>query len=265
MTVALLPFTTVMGALVGSFLNVVIYRVPAGDSVVRPPSACPGCGSRIRPWDNVPVVSWLVLRGRCRDCAAPISKRYPLVEALTAALFAAVTVRFAGSGDVADLWAVPAFLLLTGLGVALSGIDLDVHRLPNPLVFTGYLAGAPLLLAATFLGAGDGTGALVRAGIGAVAVFTFHFAAALVYPGGMGFGDVKLAGVTGMYLAWLGWGPLAVGVMASYLIGAVAGLIVGKGRRGRGIPFGPCMFAGVAVGIVAGEPLWSAYLGLLGP
>lgn len=265
MTVVLLPFTTLLGALIGSFLNVVIHRVPAGQSVVRPPSACPGCGARIRPYDNVPVLSWLVLRGRCRDCAAPISKRYPLVEALTAALFAAVTVRFAGGTDVTDLWALPAFLLLAALGVALSGIDLDVHRLPNPLVFTGYLAGGPLLVAASLLGAGDGTDALVRAAIGGVGLFTFHFAAMVAYPAGMGFGDVKLAGVTGMYLAWLGWGPLAVGVMASYLIGAVAGLVLGKGKRGQGIPFGPCMFAGVAVGIAVGQPLWDAYLGLLGP
>lgn len=265
MTVMVLPFTTLLGALIGSLLNVVIHRVPAGHSVVHPPSACPGCGSRIRPWDNVPVLSWLVLRGRCRDCAEPISVRYPLVEALTAALFAAVTVRFAGSGASADIWAVPAFLLLAALGVALSGIDLDVHRLPNPLVFTGYLAGAPLLAAATLLGAGDGPAALVRAGIGAAAMFAFHFVAMLAYPRGMGFGDVKLAGVTGMYLAWLGWGPLAVGVMASYVIGAAAGLVVGKGRRGHGIPFGPCMFAGVAVGVAVGEPLWSAYLGLLTP
>lgn len=264
MTVVLLPFTTLLGALIGSFLNVVIHRVPAGLSVVSPPSACPGCGTRIRPWDNVPVLSWLVLRGRCRDCAEPISKRYPLVEALTAALFAAVTVRF-GGGELTDLWALPAFLLLTALGVALSGIDLDTHRLPNPLVFTGYLAGGPLLVAASLLGAGDGTDALVRAGIGAAAMFGLHFAAMVAYPGGMGFGDVKLAGVTGMYLAWLGWGPLAVGVMASFVIGAVVGLALGKGRRGQGIPFGPFMFTGVAVGVAVGEPLWAAYLGLMAP
>ena len=259
MTVLLLPFTTVLGALVGSFLNVVIHRVPAGMSVVHPPSACPACGARVRPWDNVPVLSWLLLRGRCRDCSAPISKRYPVVEALTAVLFAAVTVRF-----TQEPWAVPAFLLLAALAVALSGIDLDTHRLPNPLVFTGYLAGAPLLVAASLLGSADPTDALTRAAIGGVGMFALHFAAMLAYPGGMGFGDVKLAGVTGMYLAWLGWGPLAVGVMASYLIGAVAGLVAGKGRRGHGIPFGPCMFAGVAVGVAAGEPVWATYLTLLG-
>lgn len=265
MTALVVAFTALLGALLGSFLNVVIHRVPAGQSVVHPPSACPSCRTRIRPRDNVPVLSWLMLRGRCRDCAEPISRRYPLVEALTAVLFAAVAVRFGGSGDVADLWAMPAFLLLASLGVALSGIDLDVHRLPNPLVFTGYLVGAPLLLAATLLGAGDGSAALVRAAIGAVGIFAFHFVAMLAYPGGMGFGDVKLAGVTGMYLAWLGWGPLVVGVMASYVIGAGAGLVAGKGKRGQGIPFGPCMFAGVALGVTAGEPLWSAYLSLIAP
>lgn len=263
MTAGLLPASAVIGALIGSFLNVVVHRVPAGRSVISPPSACPACGHRIRARDNVPVLSWLILRGRCRDCAAPIPLRYPAVELATAAAFTIVTARFtSGAGEA--VWAVPAFAFFVALGVALSAIDLNTRRLPNPLVLTGYLAGAPLLVTATLLGAGDGTAALTRAGLGALAMLAFHGLVWVVYPAGMGLGDVKLAGVTGMFLAWLGWGPLAVGVMASYLIGAVAGLVIGKGRRGVGIPFGPCMFTGAVAGVLAGERVWSAYLTLLG-
>lgn len=263
MSAALLASAAAFGAVIGSFLNVVIYRVPAGLSVVRPGSACPRCSAPIRPRDNVPVVSWLILRGRCRDCRAPISPRYPAVEALTAALFAGVVAHF--DTTTSNGWVVPAFWVLTAAAAALSVIDLDTRRLPDPIVLTGSVVGAVLLVAASLLGAGDGTSALVRAGIGAVAVTAFHFVAMLVYPAGMGFGDVKTSFLTGMFLAWLGWGPLLVGVFASYVVGLVAaGVLAGRGRRTRAVPFGPAMFAGALIGLLAGQPLWSTYLQVMG-
>jgi len=264
LTLFLATWAAVLGALIGSFLNVVIYRVPAGLSIVRPPSACPGCKTPISARDNVPVLSWLALRGRCRSCAEPISRRYPAVELLTAVLFVAVVLRFA-SGTPADLWAVPAFWVLAGLAVSLSAIDLDVQRLPDPIVFFGYAAGGGLLVSASLLGAGDGTDALIRAAIGGVGMYVFHFVLMFAWPAGMGFGDVKLSLLTGMFLAWLGWGPLAVGVTSSYVLGVVfAAVLAATGHKTKGIPFGPSMFAGVALGVAFGEPLWAAYLTTVG-
>lgn len=260
-TAALALAAAVLGLAIGSFVNVVVWRVPRGASVVRPPSACPACGSRIRPRDNVPVLSWLLLRARCRDCAAPISARYPLVEAGTAALFAAAAALLGPS------WALPAVLYLAAVAVALALIDLDVHRLPDALVLPAYPVGAALLALASWHPGGDADwGALGRAAVGGAALLALYLAAALVHPGGMGLGDVKLAGVLGMYLAWFGWGPLAVGGFAAFLLGglyAVGLLVTRRAGRGSGIPFGPWMLAGAAVGIAAGEPVARWYLGLL--
>src|ERR1700712_4336651 len=122
----------VVGLAIGSFLNVVIWRVPRGESVVRPGSHCPSCDHPVRPYDDIPVVSWLLLRGRCRDCGEPISARYPLVEAGTSALFVVIAVHFGFS------WALPAYLYLAAIGVALAMIDIDVHRLPNKIVLPSY-------------------------------------------------------------------------------------------------------------------------------
>src|SRR5580698_9168633 len=134
----LIGLCAVLGLAVGSFLNVVIYRVPRGESIVRPRSSCPSCGAPIRERDNIPVVSWLVLRGRCRDCQAPISARYPLVEFSTGVLFGLTAWHFGAD------WALPAYLYLAAIGVALAMIDLDVHRLPNKIVLPSYAA-VPLL------------------------------------------------------------------------------------------------------------------------
>lgn len=252
----------VLGLLIGSFLNVVIWRVPRGESVRRPPSACPGCGRRIRARDNVPVLSWLVLRGRCRDCSAPISARYPLVEVLTAACFVAVVARF--GVEHPGVWAIPAFGYLAAIGVALTWIDLDTHRLPDAIVLPSYVVAAALLALAS-AGAGD-WGAALRGLIGGAVLFAFYFLLLVVYPAGMGFGDAKLAGVLGLYLGWLGWGALVVGAFAAFLVGGVfaIGLLIAR-RAGRrsGIPFGPWMVLGAAIGIGWGERLWTGYLGLL--
>lgn len=250
-----------LGAVIGSFLNVVIWRVPRGESIVRPPSACPRCGHSIRPYDNVPIVSWLVLRGRCRDCSAPISARYPLVELTTAVLFALVLWRFWHGAMPA---ALPAYWYLAAIGVALALIDLDTQRLPDVIVLPGYPALAVLLALASW-GTAD-FGALGRAAIGGAALYVFYFVIRVAHPGGMGFGDVKLAGLLGAALAWLGWGAFAIGVFAAFLVGGVFALgLVLAGRAGRKsrVPFGPWMLVGAAIGVGFGEPLWDAYLGLV--
>lgn len=261
MTVVLTVAAGILGLLIGSFLNVVVWRVPRGESVVSPPSACPRCGHRIRPWDNVPVVSWLVLRGRCRDCAAPIAIRYPLVEAGTAVAFGAV------AAWVGLSWALPAWLYLAAVSIALGLIDLEAHRLPDVIVLPSY----PVALALLALGAADPGGtadwvALLHAAIGGAAFFAVYFAILVVYPAGMGFGDVKLAGVLGLYLGFVGWGALVVGWFAAFLLGGLFSLgLVAARRAGRrsSIPFGPWMLAGAWLGAVLGPALWDGYLGLL--
>lgn len=250
-----------LGLLVGSFLNVVVWRVPRGESVVSPPSACPRCGHRIAAYDNVPVVSWLVLRGRCRRCGAPISVRYPVVELLTGLLFV-------GTALVVGLtWALPAFLWLAGISVALAAIDLDVRRLPDAIVLPSY----PVALVLLALGAWNPGGrpafdALLRAVLAGAALLLFYLVVHLVQPRGMGYGDVKLAGVLGMYLGYVGWGALVVGAFAAFLLGGVFGIVlIAVGRAGgkTAVPFGPWMLLGAAVGVAAGEPVAQAYLGLL--
>lgn len=262
----------IFGVLIGSFLNVVAYRVPAGRSIVSPPSACPRCGTEIKAYDNIPVVSWLLLRGKCRNCSEPISARYPLVELATGVFFALVAW-WSWSGAslsttpqvVAALLQLVAFLYFAAVSVALALIDLDTHRLPNAIVLPSYAVGILLLGAAGTLG-GD-LGALATAGTGMAALLAFYLVAALVYPGGMGFGDVKLAGVVGLFLGYLGWGPLLVGAFSAFLLGGVFALVLTvfhQAGRKSGIPFGPWMLLGAWVGIFFGDAIWSGYLSLFG-
>ena len=267
------------GLLIGSFLNVVAYRVPLRRSIVSPPSACPICGTPIRSRDNIPVISWILLRGKCHSCRSPISVRYPIVELGTGLFFAAVAVWFGVSmvstssttgiavatGIAASILGLVAFLYLAAISVVLALIDLDTHTLPNRIVLPSYIVGIALLGAASLLG-GD-YAALLRAGIGMAALWLAYLAMALTYPGGMGFGDVKLAGVLGLYLAWVGWGALAVGAFAAFLLGGLfsIGLIIArKAGRKSGIPFGPWMLAGAWIGIFFGETIASGYLTLVG-
>jgi leader peptidase (prepilin peptidase) / N-methyltransferase len=262
----------VLGLVIGSFLNVVVYRVPAGISVVSPPSACPKCGRPIRGFDNVPVISWLFLRGRCRDCRESISARYPAVELGTGLLFVVVAVRFVGvaapDGSVSLAFEIPlliAFLYLAAVSVVLALIDIDVHRLPNAIVLPSYGVAAVLLATAGILSSDHA--AMIRAAIGAVALFALYFLLALVYPGGMGFGDVKLAGLLGLYLGWLGWGDLVVGAFAAFLLGGLfsIGLMIFRGaKRKSAIPFGPWMLLGAWVAILFGNTITAGYLALFG-
>jgi leader peptidase (prepilin peptidase)/N-methyltransferase len=271
LAVVVVALAGVFGLLIGSFLNVVVYRVPAGLSVVRPASSCPQCGHEIRGFDNVPVLSWLVLRGACRDCGNRISARYPLVEAATAALFSVVAgmvlARAAGSGTtlVPTIGMLVVLLYLMAITVSLALIDVDTHRLPDKIVLPAYAVLA-VLLTATSAASGDWW-ALVRAGIGMLVLLAVYFALAVAVPGGMGMGDVKLAGVLGLVLAYLGWGPLAVGAFGGFALGAIfaIGLLAARrAKRGSGIPFGPWMLAGAWLGILCGGPLWDAYTGLIG-
>ena len=266
-------FVGVFGSLIGSFLNVVVYRVPAGRSVVRPPSACGACGAAIRWYDNIPVISWLVLRGRCRDCDAAISVRYPLVELGTALAFTIVALLFlpavlaatAPAGVVAALLALVAFLYLSAISIALALIDLDVHRLPNAITLPGYAIGAALLVPAALL-AGE-PGRVLGAAVGMIALAGFYLLLAVIRPGGMGMGDVKLAGVLGLFLGYLSWGALIVGALGAFLLGGIFSLALIVARRaGRAsrIPFGPWMLAGAWLGIIAGDWIAGGYLSIIG-
>jgi leader peptidase (prepilin peptidase) / N-methyltransferase len=272
-TALLAVLTGIFGLAIGSFLNVVIYRVPIGKSIVSPPSACPGCDQPIHAYDNIPVISWLLLRGKCRNCKTTISARYPLVELGTGILFGLVGWRFAGDiiesttagAAIAATLVLLAYAFLAAIGVALAAIDIDTHTLPNVIVLPAYVVGVVLFAgSAIFGGAWD---ALLRAVIGAAVLFGAYLLLALAYPRGMGFGDVKLAGVIGLFLGWLGWGSLIVGAFSAFLLGgifSIALLIARRVNRKSGIPFGPWMLAGAWVGIFFGEQAWSRYLGLVG-
>lgn len=248
-----------LGLLVGSFLNVVVHRVPAGLSVVRPRSACPSCATPIRSRDNVPVVSWILLGGRCRDCSAVVPVRYPAVEVATGLLFAALAVAYGRSA------VLPALLWVAAAGVALFVIDLDSHRLPDAIVLPSYPVVVVLLA-----GGGLLTGELpVRRALLSTLLWLGVYGA--LWAGtagrGMGLGDVKLAGLLGLALGWLGWGPSLLGLFAGFASGAAVGvLLIAAGRVTRRTPIahGPFMLAGAALGVGAGAAAAAAWLALAG-
>lgn len=245
----------VLGLMVGSFLNVVIWRVPRGESVVAPPSHCPGCDIRIAERDNIPVVSWLLLHGKCRHCQQPIAARYPAVEILTASLFAAVAARI--ELNVALI----GFLYFTAVAVALAFIDYDTKRLPNAITYPAYVVG-PAVLAVDALVSGSWT-PFVRSMIGMVALFAFYLLLVVVYPAGMGGGDVKLAGIIGLFLGWLGYGALVVGAFLGFLLGGLWGvalIVLRRGGRKTAVPYGPFMLLGAMIAIFVGQPVAELYL-----
>jgi leader peptidase (prepilin peptidase)/N-methyltransferase len=254
----LLVVAAVLGLAVGSFLNVVIYRVPRDQSLLRPGSRCTHCQAAIRPWHNVPVLSWLVLRGRCAHCHRGISPRYPLVEAGTALLFVAVTARFGVTPALA------AYLYLAAVAVALTMIDLDVRRLPNVIVLPSYLVGALLIMPAAAARAGWSSAA--RGLVAMAALTAFYLALRFLYPGGMGLGDVKLAGLLGLYLGWLGWNSVWIGTFSGFLLGGLVGavlLVTRRADRKTAIPFGPFMLAGAMLALFIAGPITTWYGSLL--
>lgn len=250
-----------IGLIIGSFLNVVIARVPEGRSIVRPRSACGSCGHVISARDNIPVFSWVLLRGHCRHCHAVISARYPIVE-LATALFWLVLFGWAATNNS---WAVlPVLLVVASAAIALFCIDLDCHRLPDAIVL-------PLLAVTIFgiavpvlLGSIDWLGPVLGALVWVMVI-------GLLWLGtkgrGMGFGDVKLAPVLGAVAGLAGAGAAGVGLMASFVLGAIVGVglrLAGRNARGQALAFGPFLIIGAFLGLLAGAGIWSAYLGALG-
>lgn len=286
-TIFLVVVAGIFGLLIGSFLNVVAYRVPAHISLMRE-SRCPHCDTAIKPWHNIPVFGWIALRGKCANCKAPISARYPIVEAVTGIAFALVTwwglavyeglvgstlltylasPAWDGVVRAGDVWGavlvIVAFLYFAAISIVLTLIDLDTHRLPNSIVLPSYVVAGILFTVTAWL-TGDWE-LLLRAAIGMVVLYVFYFLLRSVRRGGMGGGDVKLAGVIGMYLGWVGWGALAVGAFAAFLYGGLFGialLLLRRAGRKTAIPFGPWMILGAWTGVFAGEAVGRWYVNL---
>jgi leader peptidase (prepilin peptidase)/N-methyltransferase len=247
-----IALTAILGAIIGSFLNVVAYRLPRSKSLVTPGSQCPGCDTPIKPYDNVPVLGWLLLRGRCRTCRTAISPRYPAVEALTAALAVAVILVEHSTVDKV------LGLVLVGILVPIALIDLDHQIIPNKIT-------APAAILAVAIGLAlkpAGVPEQLIAGAGAAA---FLLVFVLAYPRGMGMGDVKLAGVLGLFLGREVGVAIFVAVIAGTLVGAavMARLGVQRGRKTR-VPFGPFLALGGILALLAGPAIVHWYLHLQG-
>jgi leader peptidase (prepilin peptidase)/N-methyltransferase len=240
-------FAGVLGAIVGSFLNVVVYRLPRRESLVRPASHCPACGVAVRPYDNVPVFSWLLLRGHCRNCSAPISPRYPLVEVFTALLCVGAVL---AGGATATIALNVAFILLL---VPIALIDIEHRIIPNRLTALG--AALALALGTVLDPSGEPERLIAGAAAGGALLL-----AALAYPGGMGMGDVKLAGVMGLFLGSAVAPAMLVALFAGVLFGAF--VVTRKGARAArktAVPFGPFLAFGSLLAVFAGEPLVNWY------
>jgi leader peptidase (prepilin peptidase)/N-methyltransferase len=243
-----LALTAVLGAVVGSFLNVVAYRLPRSESLVSPPSRCPGCGTAIKPYDNVPVLGWLLLRGRCRQCRDAISVRYPVVEALTAGLAVSVVLVKHSAYEIV------LGLTLVVILVPVSLIDFDHRIIPNKIT----LPAAFVAIATGLALHPPGVGEQLIAGAAAGGFLLFF---AVAYPRGMGMGDVKLAAVLGLFLGREVAVAVLVGVLAASIVGAaiMARLGVAKGRK-TAVPFGPFLALGGVVALLAGPAIVHWYL-----
>lgn len=243
------------GLAIGSFLNVVIERVPKRQSIVRPRSRCPKCEAPIAERDNIPVVSWLALRGRCRSCDERIDVRYPLVEVATAGLFVAAALRFP------EDWVLPAFCLFFAVLLAVSVIDLEHYIVPNRIVYPTLLAAVPALTIVALVDSrwGDLRGALIGAVVASGGLLVIN----LVNPRGMGMGDVKLALVLGLFLGWINVATVALGLFLGFLFGALGGLLLmllRRRRRDQHVPFAPFLSAGALLAVLAGNPILHWYL-----
>lgn len=236
------------GLAIGSFLNVVAYRLPRGESLATPPSRCPRCETPIRLYDNVPVLGWLLLRGRCRECGEPISWRYPAVELTTGILFALV----AATQDEA-IRVVLGLLLVTAL-VPITLIDLDTRRIPNAITL-------PAAVAALAAGLALDIDFVPEQLIAAAGAFAFFFVAALLYPRGMGMGDVKLAGVLGLYLGRAVAPAIFIALIAGVVVGVVIIARLGQAAgRKTAVPFGPFLALGGIVAFFVGDEIVDSYV-----
>ncbi len=257
MTAAAVTLGALLGLSFGSFVNVVAVRVPQHLSIVRPPSRCPQCEATIRARDLVPVLSWIVLKGRCRDCGSKISPRYPVVEALTSLLFVAVAL------VLGAVWILPAYWAFIVVTMALALIDIDHKLIPNRVLFPGLAVTAPLLLMGALA---DGhPGWWLRGVAGGAGYFVGLLALALIAPrGGLGMGDVKLALLLGLFLGYLGWEHVVLGAFVAILLGGLVSVVLlatrRKGRRDT-IPFGPYLVAGAYLTIAWGDQILDWYLG----
>ena len=244
-----LPFAAAFGLIVGSFLNVVAHRLPGRMSLSMPASHCPSCEVAIKPYDNIPVLSWLILRGRCRSCAEPISARYPIVEATTAVLFAAVV-----AVHRADTAALVMGIVLVAFLVPIALIDLDHRIIPNRLTL-------PAAVLAIVLGTALDPGGQVERLIAGAAAAAVLGLPSLLNPKGMGMGDAKLVGVLGLFLGF----AVVPAFFVAFLVGTAFGIavIVRKGMtqgRKTAVPFGPFLALGGLVGLLAGNELVQLYL-----
>lgn len=249
-----------LGAAVGSFLNVVIYRLPAGLSLLRPPSRCPQCQTPLKPYDNVPVLGWLWLQGKCRYCQTPISSRYPVVEGATALIFLGIFLLFGYQFQTLGYW------LFASVLISLAVIDFDLMLLPNPLTKLGVISGLAFQSAlGCHLGGLPGiakgfTFGFLSAVAGIWLIDLIFILASIAFRRqAMGGGDSKLMAMIG---AWLGWKYMLLSLFLACFAGSVVGLggqLIGKIGRFQKIPFGPFLVIGALVAMMVGQPIWVAY------
>jgi leader peptidase (prepilin peptidase)/N-methyltransferase len=257
MTASAAILGALLGLSFGSFVNVIAFRVPQHLSIIRPASRCPHCEVAIGSRDLIPVLSWIVLRGRCRNCGARISVRYPIVEALTGLLFVAAAL------VLGAVWVLPAYWAFIVVTMALSLIDIDHKLIPNRVLFPGMaVAGALLVIGAVVDGHPDW---LIRAVAGGTGYFAGLLVLALIAPrGGLGMGDVKLALLLGLFLGYQGWEQVVLGAFIAILLGGVVSVVLlatrRKGRRDT-IPFGPYLVAGAYLTVAWGRQILDWYLG----
>jgi len=253
-------FVFVFGLIIGSFLNVCIYRIPLKKSIVNPPSGCPGCGERIRFYDNIPIISYIILKGKCRHCRRPISLLYPFVELITGLLSLAVFVNY--YPDYGQYLAL--FLFVSSL-VVISFIDLSHQIIPDVISIPGIIAGLLMTvifnIVSTYPISWYDSLAGIIAGGGILYLVAVGYKK-LTGKEGMGFGDVKLLAMIG---AWMGWRALPFIILISSLTGSIIGatalLLAGKGLRTR-IPFGPFLVLGAFIYLFFGTRIESFYFSL---
>ena len=267
----LLFILAIFGLIVGSFLNVVIARVPAGESISSPGSRCPLCGHVLSPMENIPVLSWLILHGKCRNCKSQISLRYPLVELGSAGLWLVLGIWALHQTDSGGFFGLdfspllPLVLILGSAGVALALIDHDTMRLPNAIVYPLY----PVTLIGLLLaGFASGRWELLNSLIGG-SMWVILIGGIYLLSGGraMGMGDVKLAPILGVTLGWIGVSTAALGLFFAFVTGAIFGLVLIATKRAssRGsVPFGPFLLVGALISFICGVNVWNWYTSSFG-